>query len=254
MARIALRTAKDRSAREVLFDRAQDPIHLAVCRLSPGETGTLAGGGGEGAAYVWQGSLRFGATDLPAGSSLILEAGAQPAVSAGTDGATVVLFHANQPAKAGQAKVGQVPGAVHLLPDSQVPRYAPEPGAGGAAGGLHANGECPTCQVWLHENQLPGMAGGDTAAVAERGIHSHSEDEIIFITAGTMRLGARLVGPGTAIAIARDTFYSFTPGPEGLSFINFRPARPSAFRMKQGGSFDEPGYWQERVSPPVYLA
>lgn len=248
MARIALRRGTGTSPREVLFDRPQDPIHLAVWQLAPGEAVALASTSREGAAYVWQGSLNAGAAELVAGSSLILEAGAHIDVSAGADGATLVQFRTNSTPEANRN------GAVHLLPAAKVPRYAPEPGAGGAAGGLHANGECPTCQVWLHENHLPGMAEGEnTAAVAERGIHSHSEDEIIFITAGTMRLGARLVGPGTALAIARDTFYSFTPGPEGLSFINFRPARPAAFRMKQGGTFDEPGYWKERVRPPVYL-
>jgi len=246
MARIALRRCTGASPREALFDRPQEPIHLTVWRLAPGEQATLSGAGCEGAAYVWHGSLNVGATELATGSSLILEAGAKLDISAGADGATLVQFRTNA---APDAKQG---GNVHLLPASCVPRYAPEPGAGGAAGGLHANGECPTCQVWLHENHLPGMEGEGVAAVAERGIHSHSEDEIIFITAGTMRLGARLAGPGTALAIARDTFYSFTPGPEGLSFINFRPARPAAFRMKQGGTFDEPGYWKDRVPAPVY--
>lgn len=248
MARIALRSCAGTASGEVLFDRPQDPIHLAIFRLAADEAMALAGSGREGAAYVWQGSVRAGPVALPAGSSLILEAQGTVEVRAGQDGATLVLFRANAPGACADGC-----GTVHLLPASQVPRYAPEPGAGGAAGGLHANGECPTCHVWLHENHLPGMASGDFAAAAERGIHSHSEDEIIFITAGAMRLGTRLVGAGTALAIAHDTFYSFTPGPEGLSFINFRPARPAAFRLKQGGTFDEPGYWKERVPAPVYL-
>ena len=143
----------------------------------------------------------------------------------------------------------------HLLPAGQVPRHVPEPGAVGAAGGLHANGECPGCTVWLHENTMAPVSGDAEAlrAMAERGVHSHSEDEIIVVTDGAMRLGARLFGPGTAIAIARDTFYSFTPGPEGLAIVNYRPAAPHAFRMKSGATADEAGYWRERVRPPRYV-
>lgn len=249
MARIAIRTANGIAGPDVLFAHPADPIHLSVTTLAPGEAISLSGNGLEGAAHVWKGAVKAGGENLPAGSSVILEAGARQAVVAGTAGATLAVFFANgPPEKAGMQ--------AHLLPDAQVPRYAPEPGAGGAAGGLHANGDCPDCSIWLHDNRLPGMAGDDAATreVAERSVHSHSEDEIIFVTDGAMRLGARLFGPGTAVAIARDTFYSFTPGPEGLAFINFRPSPPAAFRMKSGGSFDEAGYWQERVAAPRYLA
>ena len=127
------------------------------------------------------------------------------------------------------------------------------PGAGGTSGGLHADARCPTCEVWLHENTMPGMPDEAARELGDRGVHSHSEDEIIFVTRGSMRLGNRLYGPGTALAIAADTMYSFTPGPDGLSFINFRAGFPRAFRMKNGQTFDEAGYWRERVTAPQYL-
>jgi len=220
MARIALRRCTGASPREALFDRPQEPIHLTVWRLAPGEQATLSGAGCEGAAYVWHGSLNVGATDLATGSSLILEAGAKLDISAGADGATLVQFRTNA---APDAKQG---GNVHLLPASCVPRYAPEPGAGGAAGGLHANGECPTCQVWLHENHLPGMEGDGVAAVAERGIHSHSEDEIIFITAGAMRLGARLVGRRYCARDCPRYFLQLHSRPRGALLHQFPPGPP----------------------------
>lgn len=248
MARIAIRSASAAAGEQALFDGPGDPIHLSVLTLAPGE-GRMLDARGEGAAHVWQGEVEADGLNLPAGSSVILEAGARAAVTAGSKGARLLLFRTAIPAepRASQARA-------HLLPDAQVPRYAPEPSAGGAAGGLHADGQCPGCAVWLHENRLPAVSGDAASlhAMAERGVHSHSEDEIIVVTHGAMRLGQRLVGPGTAIAIARDTMYSFTPGPEGLAFINYRPGPPQAFRMKNGGTFDEAGYWRERVSPPVY--
>lgn len=229
------------------FDGQRDPIHLHVDTLAPGAEARLGPFAGDCAVYLWRGDARADGVALAEGSSLVIERGAAQALLAGPGGATLVRYMTNpeiQPPRAG--------GHVHLLPEPSVPRYAPGPGEQGASGGLHADGTCPTCSVWLHENTLPGMADEGAPEVAERGVHAHSEDEIIFITQGSMRLGNRLAGPGTALAIAADTFYSFTPGPEGLRFINFRPGHPEAFRMKNGGTFDEAGYWRERVSPPRY--
>ena len=231
------------------FDGAKDPLHLHQHLLPAGTALEIGPMAADCVTYVYGGSVMAGSHALTRGSSLVVEHGARLALVAGADGASVLTFAAARAADADRAG-----GHVHLLPDAQVPRYAPEPGASGASGGLHFNGECPSCQVWLHENHMPGMATGDFRAAAEGGVHSHSEDEIIFITGGAMRLGTKMVGPGTALAIAADTFYAFTPGPEGLSFINFRAGRPQAFRMKSGGTFDEAGYWKARVSPPSYLA
>lgn len=231
------------------FDGAKDPLHLHEHILPPGKSLVIGPMEADCVTYVRHGAVWAGPHSLPIRSSLVVEHGASATLTAGAEGATVLTFAAARPADADRNG-----GHVHLLPDDRVPRYHAEASAGGASGGLHFNGECPTCQVWLHENHMPGMADGNFREAAERAIHSHSEDEIIFITGGSMRLGTRLVGPGTALAIAADTFYSFTPGPEGLSFINFRAGRPQAFRMKSGGSFDEAGYWKDRVSLPDYLA
>lgn len=229
------------------FDRESDPLHLYQHRLEPGATLQIGAMACDCVGYIWEGSVKAGDAELPHGSSLVVEHGAEMALTAGDEGAGILTFLEREPQ--GQ----RAGGHVHLLPDSNVPRYAPEPGVGGVSGGLHANGLCPTCEVWLHENTMPGMSDEAASQMGDRGIHSHSEDEIIFVTGGTMRLGTKLHGPGTAIAIAADTMYSFTPGPDGLSFINFRAGHPEAFRMKDGTPFDEAGYWKDRVSTPEYL-
>lgn len=230
------------------FDRESDPLHLYQHRLDAGATLHIGPMACDCVGYVWEGSIRAGDANLPHGSSLVVEHGAEMAFTAGDAGAVILTFARRQ-----APQLQRTGGHVHLLPSNRVPRYAPEPGAGGASGGLHANALCPTCEVWLHENTMPGMSDEAAGQMGGRGVHSHSEDEIIFVTSGTMRLGTKLHGPGTALAIAADTMYSFTPGPDGLSFINFRAGHPEAFRMKDGGTFDEAGYWRDRVTAPEYL-
>lgn len=70
----------------------------------------------------------------------------------------------------------------------------------------------------LFETQVPPNA---VAAV-----HCHEEDEIMYILSGEMRLGSnRKLGAGASLFIAAKTMYGFTAGPEGLSFLNFRPRK-----------------------------
>ncbi len=236
---------------EAYFAGAKDPIHLHLCRLAPGAALAIGPAATDCALFVWQGEVRAGGAALPAGSSAIVEHGAALAVTGGGAGEALVLCFAAA-APPARPRAG---GQVHLLPAGRVPRMLAEAGASGASGvsgGLHADSGCETCAVWLHENHFPGGIG-QTPEQAQRGVHSHSEDEIIFVTAGAMRLGARLVGPGTALAIAADTLYGFSAGPEGLSFVNFRAAMPGDIRFAHGAAISETGYWRERVGRPDYL-
>ncbi|MBV1687676.1 hypothetical protein KRR38_08300 [Novosphingobium sp. G106] len=113
---------------------------------------------------------------------------------------------------------------------------------------------CPTCEVWLHENHFPGRATPMTPEEEKRGVHSHSEDEIIFVIDGEIRLGNKLYGPGTAVAIAADTLYSFTTGPKGLSFINFRAGAPGDIQFANGPAISETGYWKDKQLTPEYVS
>lgn len=228
---------------QAYFAREGDPLHLYLHRLGAGADLRIGPMGSDCVAYVWEGAVAASGASLPPGSSLVVEHGAETELIAGDDGAVVLTFAEREPAQAQRSG-----GHVHLLPRDRVPRYTEN-----VSGGLHADARCPTCAVWLHENTMPGMSDEAAQEIAERGIHSHSEDEIIFVTGGSMRLGTKIHGPGTAIAIAADTMYGFTPGPEGLSFINFRAGFPQAFHMKNGNTFDEAGYWRDRVSSPEYL-
>ena len=223
------------------------PLHLHLHRLKPGETLRIGPRRTECLGYVWHGAVEAGGETLPAGSSLIVENGASLAVTGAGGGAELLSFAAAKSSPAPRAG-----GHVHLLPVARVPRNPDLGGVSGVGGGMHADAGCPTCEVWLHENRFP-ASDGLTAEDAARGIHSHSEDELIFVTEGRVCLGNRLFDTGTAVAIAADTLYSLSAGPEGMTFVNFRAAKPGDIRFVNGMRVDEPAYWRERVARPEYL-
>src|SRR5687768_3614450 len=80
---------------------------------------------------------------------------------------------------------------------------------------LHHPGENGTLR--LHEIKLP-----PDSTIAP---HSHDSDEIIYVVAGELVLGARRLGPGASVFIPGGTLYAVRSGPDGLEFLNFR-ARP----------------------------
>lgn len=221
------------------------PLELHRFELEPGERVAIGPREADTVLYVVSGGIGAGGCSLPIGSSVIVERGASETVQAGFDGAVVLAFAGT---RAGRGEGGHV----HLLPRSRVPackRMSEQSDTGGA---IHADSDCPSCEVWLHENHFSG-AEPPTPEEAAKGVHSHSEDEIIVVLDGSMRLGGKLVGPGTALAIAADTLYSFTPGPEGLSFVNFRAHRPGDIRFVEGPSMSETGIWREILPRPEYL-
>jgi quercetin dioxygenase-like cupin family protein len=56
-------------------------------------------------------------------------------------------------------------------------------------------------------------------------IHSHTEDEIIYILEGEMLLGTKSLPKGSSLFVAANVRYGFKAGPEGVRFLNFRPHR-----------------------------
>ncbi len=52
--------------------------------------------------------------------------------------------------------------------------------------------------------------------------HAHEVDEIIVVTEGELHFGKQVYGVGSSVRIPAMTLYSFTAGPEGAAFLNFR--------------------------------
>ncbi|MET0241528.1 MAG: hypothetical protein ABW184_16675 [Sphingobium sp.] len=218
------------------FNGERDPIHLHVLRVREGSALRLDAGDVDRLAYVWEGTVEAGGRLLDKGSSFIVEHGAALDVAAGDADAAIVIFWGNRPRTTTLAG-----GHVRLLPRERVPRIPPN--ASGTSGALHSDGSCGTSALWLNENSLGGRADAPSPQEAQRGIHAHPEDEIIFVTEGQVRLGAKLYDRGTAIAVAANTLYGFSPGPDGVSFITFRSGPADTIRFAAGGDFVESTYF-----------
>jgi hypothetical protein len=259
MSKVSVRTreqAKDTSLPEgysgtakaaAYFDGPREPLHLHTLEIDGGEAIHVEGVGVDKLIYVWSGEVKAGGHRLAKGSSLIVERGSALSVSGSEVGAVVLAFSA----AASSAKPLRG-GNVHLLPAQNAPRSDNLGGTVGLAGVMHADADCPTCEIWLHENRFPGRDIPRTGE--EAGVHSHTENEVIFVIDGEIFLGSKLYGPGTALAIAADTLYSFTAGPKGLHFVNFRAAKPGDIRFANGRAISETSYWRERLPRPEYFS
>jgi len=159
--------------------------------------------------YVMSGSIDVSGSSIDKDGVLIVEHGGETSLRARVDGTTLLHFHqaSGTPARAG--------GHTHICAKSNAAYYH-HPHADGF---VYADSSCPTCELWMHKNEFK---PGETV-----GRHSHTEDEIIFVVNGTMKVGRRNLPQGTALAIDADTVYTFTAGGDGLEFVNFRPFEPS---------------------------
>jgi hypothetical protein len=223
------------------FNKEADPLHLQVHELTADtvlnagslETDTLV--------YVWMGAVVVQGVRLAERSSLIVERGASAAVSA-VDNAAKLLFFTPKKPRSGE----QTAPRLRLLPRERVPCNRDLGGQGLAGGALHADASPASCHLWLHENDF--YVGGNPVAV-----HSHTEDEIIFVREGELRVGNRGYGPGTALAVAANTKYGFQVGPAGLSFVNFRASAPTYKSSDGTHSMDEAEFWRSQTGRPEYL-
>ena len=68
---------------------------------------------------------------------------------------------------------------------------------------------------WVYVNSMEPNSAVET--------HSHTVDEVIYVVEGSLTIGGRTCGPGTVLAIGKDTEYEFTAGHEGVRFLNIRP-------------------------------
>jgi hypothetical protein len=231
------------------FNGKSDPLHLHAHVVNPEDELHIGPRAIDCLAYVWQGSVEVQGYSLPSGSSLVAEHGASVTIAGGAGRAIVLSF------TAAEGGTEQRPGGhVHLLPADRVPRVAEMGSGAGIAGGMHFDSACPTCEVWLHELHFP-PSEPMSPEEERRGAHTHPEDEIIFVTRGHFKLENKLFGPGTALAIAANTVNYFHPGPDGLSFINYRASAPGAIRFPDGRAVSETGNWKRLLGGkrPEYL-
>lgn len=224
------------------FDKQTDPLHLRVDRLGADAVLNVPPRATDTLVYVWTGVVTVQGVRLGERSSLIMEQGAAAEITPVEGDATLLFFSLKEPRRADQAAGAHL----RLLPRERVPCNRDLGGQGLAGGSLHADASDPSCHLWLHENDF--YVGLSPVAV-----HSHSEDEIIFVREGELRVGNQHYGPGAALAIAANTKYGFQVGPNGLSFVNFRGSAPTYTSQDGKLSMDEAEFWRSETGRPEYL-
>jgi hypothetical protein len=235
------------------FNEESDPLHLQLHQLTADAALDVTSLASDTLVYVWTGALVVEGVRLGERSSLIMERGASTEMSA-VDGAATLLFFTpkaqrrteEQRRAEEQRRSGKNAPHLLLLPSERVPRNPDLGGQGLAGGALHADASDTSCRLWLHENDF--YVGDSPVAV-----HSHSEDEIIFVRDGELRAGGRRYGPGAALAVAAHTKYGFQVGPSGLSFVNFRASAPTYTSHDGKHSMDEAEFWRSQTGRPQYM-
>lgn len=161
---------------------------------------------GDEAVYVLAGGLRVGAAEVVAGGAAIVESGVSTEVLATAD---CRLLHFGA---AGQYHAPAAGGhVVHAVGPAGV--YAAL-GAGRDTR-FYADSSCPTCRITLMRT------GRDGPYVSAP--HSHSQDELIHVLSGQIALGRTTLGPGDTLYVQAHRRYTFAGGPDGFSFLNYRP-------------------------------
>ena len=229
MARVVITTLDDgvpiasetpRTAGETTAILGDDrPIQLRRRRL-PADAGLrMTAASTSRLLFVWSGSVVVNDETFTQDAAIVVEQGAACDLQAGEAGCELLEFQS--PGLASERKGGHV----HALRRERAP--SAELAYGG--GCLLADGDCPTCEVWLHMNELkPNFLGAR---------HCHDQHEVIVCTGGTLQFGTRTLRRGGVLAVDKEAYYTFNSGDDGASFINYRPA-PSMiiFAGKKGRS------------------
>ncbi len=196
---------------------------------------------GDEALYVESGELVVDGRICGAGGAIVIEARACPTVEVRVT-SRVVHMGARDGARDGGVAVEKIrPGpsaggtdrnasAFHLVG----PRGTFEAIEPGRETRFFADATCPHCSLWL-------LYTARTFAY-ESPVHSHSQDELIHVLRGEVRIGSLVAGPGASVFIAADQPYQFRSGPEGFAFLNYRRAaslmtiRPTGEQIIEAGA------------------
>lgn len=208
------------SARTLWASPTDRSIWLDVVELGPGGAIELEPGQGDEALYVEEGELVVDGRSCPAGGAVVIEAGASGRVEALRT--TRILHMGPRPEDPGRSPAHERGRRVHVVG----PRGIFEAREPGRATHFLADSTCPTCALWLLRT------GRDAAYVSP--VHSHSQDELIHVLRGEIRIGSLAVAPGETLFVAADQPYRFHGSAGGFAFVNYRSG-PSRMTMRATG-------------------
>jgi len=167
---------------------------------------------GDQAVAVLSGRLRVDERICVARGAVVIEAGAGEVVLGALDDAHIVHMGPTDPTVPSDGLNGApFPGrSVHVV-GPRGTYAAVEPGRDTH---YFADSTCPTCRLTLLYTSRTREYVSET--------HSHSQDELIHLLWGELRLGSQVVQPGDTLAIAADRRYGFRSGADGFGFLNYR--------------------------------
>jgi hypothetical protein len=181
---------------------------------------------GDEAVYVVTGGLDYADGTVTAGSTLIVEAGV-PTVARSAAPTRLVHVGPISPSPPSGGLLGPADDAgrgIHAL--TELDACSIRFGGGDNATSIYfRDGTCPTCRItfFLYDGSVftDGYVGVS---------HVHSEDEIMHVLEGELKVGPLVVRAGTSIAVPRDLRYSFrTEGP--FRYLNYRADVSTAMVM-----------------------
>ena len=188
---------------------------------------TLAGGTelhwsphpGDEVVYVISGSLSAGDQRCPTGGALLVDEGSPLHIRAGRE---TVLLHFGRQDTLGDAPPGPRRAGVQIV---------------GPAGTYATADAARDTRFYAESDEDFSATFFSTGRTGPyRSLpHSHSQDEIIYVAAGSLTLGARLVPAGSAIAVPADRRYGFRGDDAGFTLLNYRRG-PSRFSGSDGAA------------------
>jgi len=179
---------------------------------------------GDEAVYVLEGALSVDGRVCPAGGAVIVESGAD--AEAGAVGPTRVAHfgtrRAAPPADGPFGAPGPAPHGVHAVgPRGRWVSGRRE----GVRATWFADSTCPTCRAALFLVEADESHDGPA--------HTHTQDEIIYLLDGGLRMGAQTFGPRTSLCIPGRLRYAFHAAGVGHRFLNFRA--DASYQTRVGG-------------------
>lgn len=166
---------------------------------------------GEEGVYVLSGEVEVEGRPCESGCAAILESGSEVRLEAKTT-AKLALFGRTRDTDDEPAKTPEGDGLHIVGPRGWFRCEHAE--FEGVVSTWFADSTCSTCKLTLMRVQHPhGFAGP---------AHSHSQDEIIYVLDGSVRMGKHEYGPGSALCIPADIRYRLSY-PAGGDFLNYRP-------------------------------
>jgi mannose-6-phosphate isomerase-like protein (cupin superfamily) len=173
-------------------------------------------GHGDEALFVLDGELEHDGRLAGPRSAVLVEANAEAVVRARSR-ADVLHFGPTSPTPPTDGPLGPAAEGgrgVHVVaPHEAAGSSWPVDGGGTIESRFYADSTCPTCRAWFVRNAV------DVAFTLPS--HVHSQDELVYLVRGDMRVGTAELSAGMAVAIPAGVRYGVRSR-TGFEFVNFR--------------------------------